>query len=379
VRLALEKSVSVACQTFDIADSTVRDWVRRHRSGEPLSGKKRGRPQHLSAEVEKAVDDAVMRLRHVGGTVQASTIQALATTKSAELLPNHFRPGDPVISTRTAHRVAARLKLSYRKVTTTTKPPEVQAEGDAVKTFRLEVDEIKNKHSIPPHLVLNFDEVGLRLVPTSSYTYESTGARQVAASHQSDKRQVTVVLGTSMGGGTLPPQIVYEGKTLRCHPTGAPEGWHLTHSRNHWATSGTTMEYAREILLPHIRKFRGTPEQHSLVIYDAFSGHLDPAFAALLAENNVEVVQVPPGATSAAQPNDAGVNRAFKARVRQAFMAWFTTETARLSSSGAAQVDTRMVVIKNLHLQWVRQGVEHLLNSPEIVRRSWRSVGLLKD
>jgi hypothetical protein len=103
VRLALERSFSVAGQTFDMAETTVRDLVRRHRSGEPYGGKKRPRPQNLSTEVEKAVDNAVKRLRHVGGTVQASTIQGLATAKNAELLSDDFRPGDPV-SKRTVQR-----------------------------------------------------------------------------------------------------------------------------------------------------------------------------------------------------------------------------------------------------------------------------------
>jgi hypothetical protein len=110
VRLALEKSVSVAGQTFDMAETTVRDLVRRHRFGVPLSEKKRARPQNLSTEVEKAVDDAVKRLRHVGDTVQAPKIQGLATAKDAELLPHHFRPGDSVISRRTAQGLILGLR-----------------------------------------------------------------------------------------------------------------------------------------------------------------------------------------------------------------------------------------------------------------------------
>ncbi len=82
---------------------------------------------------------------------------------------------------------------------------------------------------------------------------------------------------------------------------------------------------------------------------------------------------------SVAQPNDAGVNRAFKSRVRQSFQTWFAMETARLGVGRAKDVDTRMSVIKNLHLGWVRLGIEHLLSKPEIVRSSWRSVGLLMD
>ena len=33
-----------------------------------------------------------------------------------------------------------------------------------------------------------------------------------------DKRQITAVLGVTMTGGYLPPQLIYKGKTLRCHP-----------------------------------------------------------------------------------------------------------------------------------------------------------------
>ena len=58
-----------------------------------------------------------------------------------------------------------------------------------------------------------------------------------------------------MVGDFLPPQLVYQGKTTRCLPgVEFPEGWHITHSENHWSNEYTMKEYIAKIIIPYVNK-----------------------------------------------------------------------------------------------------------------------------
>ena len=44
--------------------------------------------------------------------------------------------------------------------------------------------------------------------------------------------------------GFLPPQLMYEGKTVACLPkTNLPSDWHVTFTPFHWANEQTTVKY----------------------------------------------------------------------------------------------------------------------------------------
>ena len=47
---------------------------------------------------------------------------------------------------------------------------------------------------IPPDLILNWDQTGIRISPTSNWTMERKGCKRVEMTGVDDKRQVTAVL-----------------------------------------------------------------------------------------------------------------------------------------------------------------------------------------
>ncbi len=62
---------------------------------------------------------------------------------------------------------------------------------------------------------------------------------------------------------TLPPQLIFQGKTSRSLPSGPTvrelhhdEGWRFKYTQNHWSTLGTTKEWVEENLLPYYKKVR---------------------------------------------------------------------------------------------------------------------------
>ena len=106
---------------------------------------------------------------------------------------------------------------------------------------------------IPPELIINWDQTGIRLVPSSSWTIKQRGDKRVEMVDQNDKHQITAVFYGSLQGDFLPVQVIYKGKTTRCHPNFEfSPGWHATHSPNHWSTETTMLQYIENVIEPYV-------------------------------------------------------------------------------------------------------------------------------
>ena len=104
---------------------------------------------------------------------------------------------------------------------------------------------------IPPELVPNLDQTGIRIVPSSLWTMDKEGSKHVEVVGVNDKRMITAVFCGSLMGDFLPVQIIYEGKMNHCHPHYQfPVVWQVTHSDNHWLTEATMIQYIEKIVLP---------------------------------------------------------------------------------------------------------------------------------
>lgn len=79
-------------------------------------------------------------------------------------------------------------------------------------------------------------------------------------------------------------QLIFEGKTNRileeerCHPTGVefPQGFNVTHTRNHWSNDEKVIEHLESVIFP-FAEFKRTElgleeEQKCLLVYDVFRG-----------------------------------------------------------------------------------------------------------
>lgn len=121
------------------------------------------------------------------------------------------------------------------------------------KQFLDEVMTVTVMEEIPPELILNWDQTGLNVVPSSSWTMAQKGSKRVELTGMDDKRQITAVFCGTLSGDFLPIQLVYQGKTPRCHPHYQfPGDWHITHSPKHWSTEETMKDYLHEILFPYV-------------------------------------------------------------------------------------------------------------------------------
>ena len=119
------------------------------------------------------------------------------------------------------------------------------------------------------------------------------GSKRVEMIGVDDKRQITAVFCGSLMGDVLPVQLIYKGKTSRCHPkyTFQP-GWHITHSQKHWSTEETMIQYVDLVILPYVERVKKAEECENapaLVIIDNFKGQITAKVNTLLEDNNIHV------------------------------------------------------------------------------------------
>ena len=92
-----------------------------------------------------------------------------------------------------------------------------------------------------------------------------------------DKWQITALFCGSLLGDFLPIQVIYKGKTTRCHPHFKfPTDWHITHSPKHWSTEQTMLQYVDNIITPYVERVREILGENkaAVVVMDNFKGQI---------------------------------------------------------------------------------------------------------
>ena len=132
-----------------------------------------------------------------------------------------------------------------------------------------------------------------------------------------DKCQITAVLGCSLSGEFLPPEVIYSEKRPICLPSASyPKKWHITFTDNHWANERITIDNINKILLPYVQETRlklsHLPNHAALVIFDRFKGQCTLNILKLLSDNNIHIAIVPTNTTDRLQLLVISVNKAVK-------------------------------------------------------------------
>jgi hypothetical protein len=226
---------------------------------------------------------------------------------------------------------------------------------------------------------------GVNIVPSSQWTLHIQGAKQVPITGIDDKRQVTVVMGNTATGTLLPPQVIYQGKTTKCHPTFKfPSDWDITHSPNHWANEETTLQYVEAILVPYFTAQRAAldldPTHPGLLLMDVFAAHRTDKVKKLLAHHNIIYIFIPANCTGELQPLDVSGNGNFKESLKSSFSEWYSDEVTKQLKEGRehSKVGLQLTILKPLHANWLLQAWESLSNHPKHSVTGWRKAGLLE-
>ena len=193
----------------------------------------------------KSSEQYVRSLRRAGTPVNARIVIATAegiikATDRTMLIENG---GHIQLTLAWAYSLLQRMGFVQRKATTKTKTSLWKSELElAKKSYLKRIKKAVADAKIPAELVINWDQTGVNVVPASQWTQEEKGSSRVEVAGVGDKRQIMVTVAGTLSGKLLPFQVLYEGKTERCHPSTAfPEGFDIWHTPNHWANGETSI------------------------------------------------------------------------------------------------------------------------------------------
>lgn len=170
-----------------------------------LPTKKNGRPLMIGDELDKQVRDYIAYLRSTGAVVNTSVV--IATAKGILMHKDANLLSRIDLTKGWAKYLLSRMGYVKRRATSKAK---VSVENfDVLKQEYIdEIKQVIKMDEIPADLIINFDRTGLNLVPVSQWTMDIGGAKRVEVVAKEDKWQLTAVLGGSLVGDFLPPQLI---------------------------------------------------------------------------------------------------------------------------------------------------------------------------
>jgi hypothetical protein len=113
-----------------------------------------------------------------------------------------------------------------------------------------------------------------------------------------------------------------------------------------WMTEELMLEWLKIVWSHRPGAFLSQP---SMLVLDAFKGHVTDSVKDQLCKMKTELVVIPGGMTSLLQPMDVTINKPFKDRLRQQYLTWIAgrahelRETGKIKSAAPSEV-TRWVL-----------------------------------
>ncbi len=233
-----------------------------------------------------------------------------------------------------ALRFYKRNNLSTRVATTKMRDELPAQYEEKVQSFKYILSLNINDHQVPDALILNMDETNTMFVPQIPRTRCKKGTRRVRlVGVGKDKAQVTTTPTVNAEGDVVvPTQVIFGGKTKRCHPNGGkppfPKDIYFENSPSHWQTPETMIRYVNKVLIPYriatIARLNLAADQKMILILDLHYSHKDSVVLAHLRENHILPVFIPAGCTDLHQVCDVVVNKPYKNGVVQSFVDYVT-------------------------------------------------------
>ena len=81
-------------------------------------------------------------------------------------------------------------------------------------TYLNQVSGMINAHNIPPNVIINWDQAGVKLVPSQNWTKEEKGSTRLEIAHFNDKHQITLTLAGSLSEELLPLNFSIKKKLI---------------------------------------------------------------------------------------------------------------------------------------------------------------------
>ena len=352
-----------------------------------LPTKHQGRPLLFGKEIDSAVQNVIEGLRRNKAVVNTRIVMAVGEGVIRARDPVKLHATEHMITKGWAKSILKRMGFSKRKGTNAGKVTVAHFE-QVKECFMADITAEVMMKEIPDGLIVNWDQTPLHIVPTGNWTMHRRGEKVIPLSNLDDKRQITAVLAVSINGDYLPPQLIYQGKTIRCHPKVIPpKGWDIWHSENHWSNEETMTRYLQKIIIPYMnvkrQELKLAEDYPALVLFDVFKGQTTPTIERLLQENNISFVLIPPNCTDKLQPLDISINKPMKDALKDQFQMWYAQEVqsqlqdgSELKADDEVKIDTTMTAIKDLSTRWIISAWQSIERRSELAINGFQKSGI---
>ena len=223
-------------------------------------------------------------------------------------------------------------------------------------------------NGLPSSLVFNMDETPAYFDLPSTSTIDFKGVRNVHVKTTGhEKLRYTVVLTQAADGSKLPPMVIFKLKNVP--KESFPPGIVVAASPG----GSMTTQLMLDIYIPKVLKQRPhdifASGSKGVIFWDSHLSHKDPdvltkceAMAAL------KPVVIPGGMTSLLQPLDVGVNKTYKANLRDKWRRWISEGEVYLTRTGKRKRASYALVAL-----WALQAWEEL--DAAVIARSFLTCG----
>ena len=268
-----------------------------------LPGKKRGRPFLLGEKFNIEIQTIIRTMCDSGAVVNTSIAIAITMGVIRKRDRSLLKEGGGHLELMKNWAKSILRGMGFVKRRGNIKAKVAVEQFEVLKTqYLFDIKATVEMMEIPPELVINWDQTGIKIVPVSSWMMEKKGAKRVEIAGVDDKRQITAVFAATAVGEFLPIQLIYQGKTPASLPAFTfPGDWSITYTPNRWANEQTTKTYIEKIILPYVsekrRQLNLEDDHPALVIFDVFKGQCTEEVLKILEDNHIERVVVPANCT----------------------------------------------------------------------------------
>ena len=333
-------SIRQACARSKCLPSTYRKWKKQLPllKGYKLNKQStkyrmhRGRPPFVVNDIEEELVEWLLLKREVGQCVT----YRMMIRKLCKIDPR-FRFKSDNAQHLVIKRLSKRNKFVYRAATHTAQrlPEEVKEEAKAFVADTIPIFAQCDNGQRHKDYIINMDQTPVFFNMSSKYTLELLGERSVnvrASKNEGSTSRATVFLSVTASGKFLKSLVVFRGtangrvsKEFDEYDKGAL----YQAQEKAWCDERVMLYWIENILRPYIADMPNIPENpiRPVLMLDRYSCHLMDTVKTQIADLGIDVLYVPGGCTSLAQPLDVGINKPFKDRIRAKWNVWMEHQT----------------------------------------------------
>ena len=330
IKYALENSNRSAARQFSVNERCVRRWAQQEERLRACSTKRksfRGAKTGVHPALELELKTFVQEQRAEGFAVTSEIIQV----KARELAREYgIRRADFKASRGWVDKFMRRQGFSLRRRTSIAQKMPADYE-DKLVNFQRFVIRLRRANNYLLGQIGNADQTPVCFDLPQNYTINTKGARDVRIKTTGgEKQRCTVMLACTADGKKLPPYIILKRKTMPKNVV-FPKGVIIRVQEKGWMNNELMLDWLKCVWF---RRPGAMLNMKSMLVLDAFRGHLTEDVKSSLKRNKVDLVVIPGGMTSQLQPLDVSINKPFKANIRRQYNEWMSGNKHALTPQG---------------------------------------------